>query len=150
MSNLTLVILLVVVLYVLRLLLQNLRRPSRLGLVDGRLAPLDGKPNGVSSQTDRVPMQVEPWPFLDDLESTRAAVRAAIDGFGGARIVTDDPHYLHAVFSTPVMRFRDDVEFLFDEASQRVQIRSQSRAGYSDLGTNRKRVEILATLYHGR
>ena len=149
MSTITLVVLLVVALYVVRLVVQNNRRPTRLGSAGGRLAPLDGRPNAVSSQTDRVPMQIEPWPFRDDLESTRAAVRSAIEGFGGARIVTDDPHYLHAVFTTPMLRFHDDVEFLFDESSQRVQIRSQSRAGRSDLGTNRKRVEILATLYYG-
>jgi len=41
------------------------------------------------------------------------------------------------------MRFRDDVQLQFDPDSELIQVRSSSRLGISDLGTNRRRVEAL-------
>jgi len=37
----------------------------------------------------------------------------------------------------------DDVEFLLDDGTKTIHIRSASRVGYSDLGVNRKRVEAI-------
>jgi uncharacterized protein (DUF1499 family) len=45
------------------------------------------------------------------------------------------------------MRYRDDVEFWLDTESQQVHYRSSSRAGYSDMGLNRKRYNKIAELY---
>lgn len=134
-------------LYLLRLVVQNNRLPRRLGHADGRLAPLTGRPNAVSSQTDIDQLRVDPLPFRGDLDATRAALCRAIEAFGGASIVTDEPDYLHAVFTTPRLHFHDDVEFLLDTTAEVVHVRSQSRTGRSDFGTNRRRVKRLATLY---
>jgi uncharacterized protein (DUF1499 family) len=46
------------------------------------------------------------------------------------------------VFTSRLLRFRDDVEFLLGPGDA-VQVRSASRLGYSDLGVNRKRVETI-------
>ena len=51
-------------------------------------------------------------------------------------------NYIWAVYTTPLMRFNDDVEFHF-AAPGIIQIRSESRIGYSDMGANRKRIEKL-------
>ena len=51
--------------------------------------------------------------------------------------------YLYAEFQTLVFRFTDDVEFLVDETNDRVDFRSASRVGYSDLGVNRKRMTTI-------
>lgn len=58
-------------------------------------------------------------------------------------IVTDDGYFVQAVVKTPLMRFRDDVQLQFDPDSELIQVRSSSRLGISDLGTNRRRVEAL-------
>ena len=58
-------------------------------------------------------------------------------------VVVDDGYFLQAVVKTPVMRFRDDVQLLFLPDLQLIQVRSSSRLGLSDLGTNTKRVEML-------
>ena len=58
-------------------------------------------------------------------------------------IVSDEGNFLQAVVKTPLMRFRDDVQLLFVPAAQLIQVRSSSRLGISDLGTNARRVETL-------
>ena len=58
-------------------------------------------------------------------------------------VVVDDGYFIQAVVKTPVMRFRDDVQLLFLPDLQLIQVRSSSRLGLSDLGTNTKRVEML-------
>ena len=54
--------------------------------------------------------------------------------------------YLHYEFTSLLLRFVDDVEFLFDEATKTVHFRSASRTGYSDLGVNRRRMEQMQAL----
>jgi uncharacterized protein (DUF1499 family) len=61
----------------------------------------------------------------------------------GAEVVKSEPDYLYAQFTTPVMKFVDDVEFWFDPATQAIQVRSASRLGSKDFGTNRSRVEAI-------
>lgn len=58
-------------------------------------------------------------------------------------ITIDDGNFIQAVVITPVMRFRDDVQLLFLPDTQLIQVRSSSRLGISDLGTNARRVETL-------
>ena len=68
----------------------------------------------------------------------------------GGQIEKDDGDYLHAVFISTVFRFRDDLELRQDAAHSRIQVRSASRIGYSDLGVNRKRVEKLRREFTSR
>ncbi|MEM9898790.1 MAG: DUF1499 domain-containing protein [Pseudomonadota bacterium] len=62
----------------------------------------------------------------------------------GGEIVQQSDEYIAAVFTTKIMRYKDDVEFRLDDAA--VHVRSASRVGYSDLGANRKRIESLRSL----
>jgi uncharacterized protein (DUF1499 family) len=41
------------------------------------------------------------------------------------------------------MKFQDDVQLLFLPDNQLIQVRSSSRLGLSDLGTNARRVETV-------
>ena len=41
------------------------------------------------------------------------------------------------------MKFVDDVEFWFNPVEQVIEVRSASRLGAKDLGTNRDRVEAI-------
>lgn len=57
---------------------------------------------------------------------------------------THEHPYLHFIATTPLMRFKDDilVEAVdLEDGQASLIIYSASRLGYSDLGTNRKRVE---------
>ena len=76
-------------------------------------------------------------------QSTLAKIRRIVEAMPGARVVTSEPDYLYAQFTTPLMKFVDDTEFWFDPASSVVQLRSASRVGHGDRGLNRARVEVI-------
>lgn len=115
--------------------------PENLGVHDGRLAPCPASPNCVSSQASDAAHQVEPLPLAGSPPQTRARLLAILAGEPRARLVEQDGNYLRAEFTSRMLRFIDDVEFLVGE--QAVDVRSASRLGHSDLGVNRKRIERL-------
>ncbi|KNZ33121.1 MAG: hypothetical protein AD742_07605 [Methylibium sp. NZG] len=126
--------------------------PSNLGVRDGRLKPPAKTPNSVSSQALLYPdhprrdfAQIEPLPIKGDGPATLARLRRIVEALPGAQVVKSEPDYLYAQFTTPLMRFVDDVEFWFDPAAGRVQVRSASRVGHGDRGLNRARVEDIRT-----
>ena len=75
------------------------------------------------------------------------ALIAVIQKMKRTRIMTVQERYIHAEFTSFLFRFVDDVEFLLDEGSKTIHVRSASRIGYSDLGVNRKRVEAIRTRF---
>ena len=64
-----------------------------------------------------------------------------IESMPRTHIVAASSMALHAEFTSLIFRFIDDVDLQLD--GRVVQIRSASRAGYSDLGVNRRRVEAI-------
>lgn len=58
-------------------------------------------------------------------------------------IVSENNDYLHVTFSSKTFSFIDDAEFYYDRDNEIVHVRSAARAGYSDLGVNRKRIEWI-------
>jgi uncharacterized protein (DUF1499 family) len=147
MKIVALIILALIVAFGALLTFQNLRTPTHLGLKDGQLAPMPTKPNAVSSQTDVEDKKVEPLPFKATPEQTLEAVTAALTQLGGNEIQEQQSHYIYSVFTTPKMRYHDDVEIYLDNDAQLVHFRSQSRAGHSDMGVNRKRYDAFRALY---
>ena len=67
-----------------------------------------------------------------------------------AKLIEEDDSYLHFEFTSLLLRFVDDVEFLFDEESKTIHFRSASRVGYGDFGVNRRRMEEIRKLVEGR
>ena len=124
--------------------------PTDLGVHDGKLKPPSATDNSVSSQASLYPdnpqhqaAQIAPLPARGDGATTLARIRAVVEAMSGAKVVKSDADYLYAQYTTPVMKFVDDVEFWFDPAAQVVQVRSASRVGEGDLGVNRKRIEAV-------
>lgn len=114
---------------------------ENLGVHDGQLAPCPNSPNCVSSQASDADHKVDPLPLLGSAENTRETLLKLINSQPGARLVDQDTSYLRAEYTSDLLRFVDDVEFMITASD--VQVRSASRLGYSDLGVNRKRVEQL-------
>jgi uncharacterized protein (DUF1499 family) len=121
------------------------QRPGNLGVTDGRLAPPKRTPNSVSSQADPADVEhfIAPIPFRGATAAAMAAVRKAVEGMPGATLIRSEGSYLYAEFRTKILRFVDDVEFLFDEKAGLIHVRSASRLGRRDFGVNRARVEAL-------
>ena len=119
------------------------RMPRDLGLTGDQFKSCPDSPNCVSS-------------FATDEQHGIAAIQ--IDGPSAAawqalevelqsrvrvKIVTRSEGYLYAVFTSKLMRYRDDVEFHLDAAGTEIEVRSASRVGYGDMDANRNRIESI-------
>ena len=112
-----------------------------------RLASCPGSPNCVSSQAESPAQKIQPFPLKTNGVHTLPALRRLIEKLPGVRVVETEPDYFRAEFSSRILRFVDDVEFLLDPEEQVVHVRSASRTGYWDFGANRKRVERIRQTY---
>jgi len=119
----------------------NWRRPTNLGVTDGRLAPCKRTPNCVSSQAD--PADREHYIAPVAFRGSMADLRRAVESMERATVITAERNYLYAEYRTRLLRYVDDVELYYDERQGVVHVRSASRLGRRDFGVNRKRVEAL-------
>ncbi len=114
---------------------------------DGRLAPCPSSPNCVCSQDPDSAHQIAAITYTGERSDAHRRLLAAIATIPRSEIVNDSTvnqgTYLHATATTLIMRYTDDLEFIIDDANKRIEVRSLSRIGYSDLGVNRRRVEAL-------
>lgn len=117
--------------------------PPNLGIHDGRLSACPNKPNCVSSQSSDPSHYIEPLNFDVPAATVQRLLLQLLPQMEGAMLVTAESFYVRAEFTTPLMKYVDDVEFQFDPLSNIVHVRSASRLGYSDLGVNRRRVEDI-------
>lgn len=115
--------------------------PENLGSHDGRLAPCPDSPNCVNSQAGDAEHFIAPLPLKGSAQQTQAVLKQVLGSEPRVRLVEEAPGYLRAEFSSQLMRFVDDVEFLIGESA--VDVRSASRLGYADFEVNRKRIEQL-------
>lgn len=116
--------------------------PAGLGSRSG-LLPCADKPNSVSSVDPRPSHHVAPLECPFEADQACAMVETLMERHPRTVLVNRDGPYFHFECRSLVFRFIDDVEFLVDAGHELVEIRSASRAGYSDLGVNRARVEQL-------
>jgi uncharacterized protein (DUF1499 family) len=149
---LLIVVLALVVLAVLagRLGLLRGSAPKDLGVRDGKLKGPSKTPNSVTSQADLWPdhplqsyARIAPLPLKGDGAATLARLKTIVSGMPGAQVISAEGDYLYAHFTTPLMKYTDDVEFWFDRANNVVQVRSASRLGQKDFAANRNRVEAI-------
>ena len=118
------------------------RRPE-LGIQDGRLRPCGERPNCVCSHAAAGDSAIAPLSLDGDAKTEFRRLKNIVSRMPGARLIEDGPDYLRFEFSTPIMHYVDDVEFLLDADSGIIHVRSASRVGYSDMGANRQRVEAI-------
>ncbi len=115
--------------------------PSDLGVHQGHLTGCPASPNCVSSQATDSEHRIAPLPLNGDPAQTRARLLSLLASLPRAKLVAQQDNYLRAEFTSQIMRFVDDVEFLI--GPQAIEVRSASRLGRSDFGVNRERVEQL-------
>ena len=137
----------ILTLLIVFMFIKNNITPKNMGVRDGKLAKMPNSPNAVSSQTDIENKKVEPLKFSGDLEATRSKIIKIVNNYEGTDIIINEKNYIYAVFTTGGMKFKDDVEFYFDEDSKLIHFRSASRVGYSDMGLNKKRFNEIQKYY---
>ena len=117
--------------------------PTDIGIQNGRLVPCPESPNCVSSYASDEEHAIEP------IAAELGQIREVLLGLDQANIVNESGDYLYAEFTSRLMGYVDDVEFLYDASSGLTHVRSASRLGYSDLGTNRNRIESIRSALAG-
>lgn len=117
--------------------------PPHLSHGKAPLAACPDRPNCVSSLATDPRHAIAPLEYVGASPFAVHALKEVISAMPGGKVVEEQGDYLRAEFTTPRMRFVDDVEFMFDPAGERIQLRSASRVGYRDRGVNRARVETI-------
>ena len=82
--------------------------------------------------------------FKGDAQSAMTKLVEVIDSMPRSRVISQTENYLYVEFSSLLFRFVDDVEFLIDTKNNKIDFRSASRVGYSDMGANRRRMTTLS------
>lgn len=118
-------------------------RPSNLGRLQGALTPCPDSPNCVSSMAEKS----DDEHYIDAISSneparTLSAIETELKNHP-AEIIFRSDSYLYAEFTSKIMRYVDDVEFLYVPGKPDIQVRSASRLGYRDFGVNRERIEAI-------
>lgn len=114
------------------------------GLIGELLAPCPDTPNCVCSEHRR-----DNEHYIEALKIPDGGLALAMQNMAevireiGGNVDTASENYIAATFSSAVFGFVDDVELRGDAESGVIHLRSASRVGRSDLGANRKRVELI-------
>jgi uncharacterized protein (DUF1499 family) len=126
------------------------RRPPDLGVREGKLKTCPSKPNCVCSQAADDPGHfIEPLRFEGDAARAWKALHDAIAGMARVQIIKDEPAYMYAEFTTRLMGYVDDAEFVLDASNHLIHVRSASRLGHSDFNVNRQRIEAVRACLNG-
>jgi uncharacterized protein (DUF1499 family) len=118
-------------------------RPASLGVHEGKLAACPGTPNCVSSQAVDQEHRIAPLTFTGSPADALRKLKTILGTLPRTAIITETDAYLHAECTSLLFRFIDDVEFLVDDKTPVIHLRSAARLGKSDLGVNRKRIETI-------
>ena len=133
----------------------------RLALALALFAPIDDMPqrqltrcpdtpNCVSTDAVRESQRMMAVPFTDSPDSALVRARAAVLAESRTKIVSEEPLWLKAECKSFLFRFVDDVELVVDADTRTFRFRSASRAGRSDFGVNRKRMERIMARLRGK
>jgi len=116
-------------------------------LIEHQLLPCPAKPNCISSLSSISEQYISPFKFSENPEKKFKKLCQIVAAQAGTEIKYQDDIYIHAIFRSRFFRFKDDLEFLYDEKTSRCNVRSASRSGYYDFGVNRRRVEKIRKIF---
>ncbi|MCP3026815.1 DUF1499 domain-containing protein [Halobacillus sp. A5] len=111
------------------------------------LEPCPKSPNCVSTQSEQLNKRMEALPFISSTNTTKNLIKEIVQEMGRNEIKDEALDYLHVVFSSKWLKFKDDVEFYLDNENELLHFRSASRVGSSDFNVNRKRMENFSVRY---
>ena len=122
------------------------RSIEKYGLIEGKLSKCPDTPNCICtedySNKNYQSLKIE----SKNKDSAWATLKTAIIEAGG-EIHYEKNGYLRATFVTPIFRFVDDFEARIDSVKSAIHLRSASRVGEYDFGTNLKRVERVVEIF---
>lgn len=138
------VVLILILVFVIRLFMlgkESQKMSPNVGLLNDQLTSCGEKPNCVCSYNKDEIHAIKPIAFKGDPSIAIEKLAKVITSMKRTKIITKKDKYIHAEFTSAIMGFVDDVEFHLKDGA--IQVRSESRVGYSDMGANRKRIEAI-------
>ena len=81
---------------------------------------------------------------VNDIENAFKKATKIVSETARTKIVEKTDSYIHAEAKTKWMRYVDDLEVKAIPEKGVLQVRSESRVGYGDMGVNKKRIQDLA------
>lgn len=105
--------------------------------------PCPPAPHCVCSDAEDAAHAIAPLAIVGSTAAAWRALRRLLADAPRIRLVAEAPGYLHVEARTFVLRFVDDLEFELRADERVIAVRSASRVGYWDLGTNRRRLERM-------
>ena len=123
-----------------------------LGVKNGMLLPCPSTPNcvasGNTSEEGLNPIRLDVSPTV-----AKKQLLKIINTLPRTTLREQNGDYIRVEFETALLGFVDDVEFLLSpegDNTTRIDFRSASRIGYSDLGANKARMEEIMALFAQR
>ncbi len=125
-------------------------RPQKLGIHGAQLYPCSEKPHCRSSYSAQKDEKhyIKPLRMIESKELAYKKIQGILSKYKSAKIIKMDPSYIHAEFTSSIFKFIDDIEFHFVWEKKMIHIKSSSRIGYWDLGSNKKRIEEIKFKYY--
>ena len=108
-----------------------------------RLVPCPNSPNCVCTLDNSQSHVMLPYRYRNTLEEAKAGLKQVFSEMSRTKLIEEEDIYLHYEVTSLLARFVDDVEILFDDATQSIHFRSAARTGYYDFGVNRRRMETV-------
>jgi uncharacterized protein (DUF1499 family) len=119
------------------------KRPTNLGIHDGKLVPCPKSYNCVCSFCTTKYAKIEPYVLSNNVDDIKEILIEVIKKYPRTKIIEDVKNYVYCEFWSLMWRFIDDVEFLINIDTKTIHFRSSSRIGVGDMGMNRKRMEEI-------
>jgi uncharacterized protein (DUF1499 family) len=113
-----------------------------------KISPCPDNPRCVSTESKISKQRMQPIRYTGNPEDAQERLHQIIKGMPRTTIKADVPGYLSAEFDSRLVRFTDDVEFMFDPEDSIIHFRSGARVGYYDFGVNRARMEYIIKAFH--
>ncbi len=108
-----------------------------------KMADCPDRPNCVSSEAQDTEHVIAPLRLKGEVVAGWQAIQDVVSSLPRCKIIKTTDHYLHAECKSRVFGFVDDLELRLNPTTATIAVRSASRIGYSDLGVNRRRIEVL-------
>ena len=80
---------------------------------------------------------------VDDSEKAFIELIQILENTPRLKIINKEKNYIHAIATSRIMKFIDDIEIKNLNQDNIFQIKSSSRLGFYDLGVNKRRVQTL-------
>ncbi|WEG13053.1 DUF1499 domain-containing protein [Pullulanibacillus sp. KACC 23026] len=125
-----------------------MKKQPTIGLIDGSLRSCPRTPNCVSTNHSDLNRHMLPIDYSGlTLDEAKGILFEVLKTIPKVEVVKEEDGYIHAEAKTMVFEYIQDAEFLFDEDDKQLHFRSASRVGYTDFGSNKRRMQSVVARF---